>query len=170
VGVTVIDRASISGFPKGVRDSKMLSAVARERLFAPLCEAVISFSVGHASSTECDQLGMTRALRLATDRALLGLPIAPDAIILDGVHNYTGRDRVVNLARADQLAVSVAAASVIAKVTRDRIMIEEAENYPGYSFHSNKGYPSPEHLRALSKQGLTAIHRRSWSFAQDYGG
>jgi len=169
VGVTVVDRATIFALPSGVRDSKMLSPLARERLFDPLRAAVTAYSIGHATSDECDLLGMTAALGLATTRALAGLAVQPDRLILDGTHNYTGLPGVLTVARADQVAISVAAASVLAKVTRDRLMVEQAGLFPEFCFHANKGYPSPDHRRALSMHGLTTIHRRSWSFANDYG-
>ena len=120
--------------------------------------------MGHASPAECDGLGMTAALRLAGERALAGLAEAgcvPDRIILDGNHDYFGRpDRVRTVVDGDALCLSVAAASIVAKVTRDRLMAAEAECYPGYDFDSNRGYPSHRHRCALLGYGPTAIHRR----------
>lgn len=154
-----------------VRDSKQLSASARERLFEGVKDWAIGQAVGHASHEECDALGMTAALRLAGNRALEALHAQgcrPDRVLLDGSHNYLGLgDRVRTVVKGDQSSLSIAAASIIAKVTRDRIMAEEAQHYPAYDFDSNRGYPSPRHRFALHGYGATVIHRRSWAFMDD---
>jgi ribonuclease HII len=168
VGVVVVTRASIARLPDGVADSKMLSPIMRERLFAPLQTAVTAYAIGHASPAECDALGMTKAQRLATARAFEQLSVDVDAVIADGKTDFTGRDRVRMIVGADRLCLAVAAASVLAKVTRDRMMIECAPSYPNYAFEQNKGYPSPTHRDALAKFGLSALHRASWSFAPAY--
>jgi ribonuclease HII len=165
VGVAVVTRASLASFPDGVADSKMLSPVIRERLFAPLAAAVTAYAVGHASPAECDELGMTKAQRLATARAFEQLTVDVDAVIADGKTDFTGRDHVRMIVGADRRCVAVAAASVLAKVTRDRMMIDFAPSYPGYAFEHNKGYPSPTHLDGLSRLGLSSLHRASWAFA-----
>ena len=170
VGVAVLTVASLEKLPRGVRDSKLLSCSRREELFDPLGDAVLAFAVGHASPQECDVLGMTRAQRLATDRAFSELSCPIDAVILDGRTNFSARQDATVIVGADRLCISVAAASVLAKVTRDRIMIAMAAEFPPYAFERNKGYPSPEHRAALEQFGLTAVHRMSWSFAPTYGG
>jgi ribonuclease HII len=165
VGVAVVTRSSLGGLPDGVADSKLLSPAMRERLFAPLAEAVTAYAIGHASPAECDELGMTRAQRLATTRAFEQLVVEVDAIIVDGRTDFTGRDHVRTIVGADRSCIAVAAASVLAKVTRDRMMVELAPRYQGYAFEQNKGYPSPAHRAGLSLLGLSELHRASWSFA-----
>jgi ribonuclease HII len=154
-----------------VRDSKVLTVEEREALYPRIAAWAVAYAVGHASPDECDALGMTAALRLAGERALAGLAsqgMEPDRIILDGNHDYLCQpERVRTVIDADALCLSVAAASVLAKVTRDRLMAEEAECYPGYEFETNRGYPSPRHKYALAGYGPTAIHRRSWIY-MDY--
>jgi ribonuclease HII len=128
----------------------------------------VAIGVGHASHEECDELGMTIALRMAGRRALAGLlaqGFEPDRIILDGKHDYLGLGaRVTTLIKADTTSLAVAAASCVAKVTRDALMREEAEHFPPYEFESNVGYPAPVHQAALRGYGPSAIHRRSWIF------
>jgi ribonuclease HII len=149
-----------------LRDSKQLTEAEREALFervAGWCEA---WSTGHASAAECDELGMSAAQKLAARRALDGLGVGPDAVILDGKWDFVGHPVTRKLVRADARCLSVAAASILAKVTRDRIMRAEAESYPGFDFELNKGYPCPRHKIALQGYGPTAIHRRSWVFME----
>jgi len=111
---------------------------------------------------------MTAAQRLAAERAFADLPVTPDRTIVDGKFDYTRRREARAVVGADRTSLVVAAASVLAKVTRDRHMIGIAPRYPEFAFESNKGYPSPTHLGALAAGGLTDIHRRSWSFAEAY--
>lgn len=148
-----------------VRDSKVLTVEEREALYPKIVGWAAAWGVGHASHSECDELGMTTALRLAAERALAAMGCRPDRIILDGNHDYLNRpDEVQTVVDGDASCLSVAAASIVAKVTRDRMMAAEAECYPGYDFDSNRGYPSPRHRCALLGYGPTAIHRRSWIY------
>ncbi|HTT86640.1 MAG TPA: ribonuclease HII, partial [Acidimicrobiales bacterium] len=172
--------------PRGLRDSKQLLEDTRERLFTPLTRWCTSWAVGHAEPEECDRLGMTACLRLATRRALAQLPpeLLPDAVVLDGTFDYVTppatpslfdeestlsgwSPSVQTVVKADARCTSVAAASVLAKVTRDRMMRADAGCYPPFEFDRNKGYPSPTHKRALCGYGLTAIHRRSWVYVEN---
>jgi len=154
----------------GVRDSKMLLPAEREKCAARVRGWARAVGVGHASHKECDELGMTEALRLAGTRALDQIAAAgfvPDRIVLDGKHDYFGLgDRVRTIVKADVSVLSVAAASVVAKVERDALMAAEAEHFPAYGFESNRGYPSPMHKHALAGYGPCAIHRRSWVFME----
>lgn len=170
VGVAVLTRVSIERLPTGVRDSKLLSARQREALFDRLRDAVLVYAVGHATSSECDQLGMTRAQSLAAERAFGEIPCPIDAVIVDGRTNFSPCPVARVLVGADRHCISVASASVLAKVTRDRLMIEMAQHFPAYEFERNKGYPSPAHRAALASEGLASVHRKSWSFAPTYGG
>jgi ribonuclease HII len=169
VGVAVVTAERVRALPTGVADSKLLSPIQRERLFPPLSAAVLEYAIGHASPLECDELGMTKAQRLATARAFEQLNCAVDAVIIDGKIDFVGRGNSTIIVGADRLCISVAAASVLAKVTRDRLMVEFASDYAPYGFDRNKGYPSPGHIAALAAHGLTDLHRKSWSFAPGYG-
>jgi len=155
----------------GIRDSKLLSRPERERAARRVRGWARAIGVGHASHEECDQLGMTEALRRAASRALdevAAQGFVPDRIVLDGKHDYLAdKRRVRTIVKGDQKVLSVAAASVVAKVIRDELMAEEAEHYPAYGFESNRGYPAPVHKCALAAYGPSAIHRRSWIF-MDY--
>lgn len=148
-----------------IRDSKMLTEEEREAMFERIAGWVDAWSVGHASHIECDELGMSDAQRLAAVRALEGLGITPDHVLVDGKWDFVGgAQRIV---RGDRTSLSIAAASILAKVTRDRIMREMAPEFPGYNFEGNKGYPCPTHKAHLQAMGPSAIHRRSWVF-MDY--
>jgi ribonuclease HII len=149
-----------------LRDSKQLTEAEREALFDRIAGWCQAWSIGHASHEECDTLGMSAAQKLAASRAIEGLGVAPDAVILDGKWDFVGHPVTRKMVRADALCLSVAAASILAKVTRDRIMRAEAASYPGFDFELNKGYPCPRHKIALQGYGPTAIHRRSWVFME----
>jgi ribonuclease HII len=116
---------------------------------------------------------MTEALRVAARRALAGLTQTPEAVLIDGPvdllrHPHDRFEGVVRpIVDGDAKCASVAAASVLAKVVRDRLMRQEADHFPAYAFERNKGYPSPVHQTALRGYGPTAIHRRSWAFVRD---
>lgn len=149
-----------------LRDSKALTEAEREALFDRIADWCEAWSVGHASHEECDELGMSAAQRLAARRALDGLGLVPDAVILDGKWDFVGHPVTRRLVRADARCLSVAAASILAKVTRDRIMRAQAGSFPGFDFDLNKGYPCPRHKAALAAYGPTVIHRRSWVFME----
>lgn len=147
-----------------IRDSKMLTEKERELLFDRVADWCVAWAVGHASHEECDQLGMSAAQRLAARRALDGLGVQPDRVLIDGNWDFVGGGRTSLIVKGDATTVSISAASVLAKVTRDRIMRREAENYPAFNFEGNKGYPCPVHKAALQAWGPTTLHRRSWAF------
>jgi ribonuclease HII len=154
----------------GIRDSKMLTERDREKLYAKVAGWCETWGVGHASQAECDALGMAAAQRLATRRALDQLAVAPDAAIVDGSWDFVSPHvgYVQRVIKADARCLAVAAASILAKVTRDRLMRDAAEHYPAWNFESNKGYPCDTHLAALQGWGPSAIHRRSWVFMDNY--
>ena len=147
-----------------VRDSKMLTEVEREALFDRVAGWVDAWAVGHASHKECDELGMADAQRLATSRALEKLGVTADHVLVDGNWDFVGGGNTKMIVRGDATCLSISAASILAKVTRDRIMRDLAPAYPGYNFAANKGYPGPRHKAALAAMGPTTIHRRSWVF------
>jgi ribonuclease HII len=160
--------AAVTGLrrpPEGLTDSKLLTPRRRTELAPVLADWVTAHALGEATALECDELGMTAALRLAAVRALEALPVQPDAVILDGKHDYLGGPwRVRTVIKGDQSCVCVAAASVLAKVHRDAQMAELAPAYPAYGFEDNAGYPSPVHRAALEEFGPTEHHRLSWSY------
>jgi ribonuclease HII len=149
-----------------VRDSKMLTERERERLFDRIASWCVAWAVGHASQVECDELGMSAAQRLAAQRAIEGLGVVPDHVLIDGKWDFVGGGNTQRLVKGDAKCLSIAAASILAKVTRDRMMREEAPHFPGYDFDLNKGYPCPRHKTALKAWGPTSIHRRSWIFME----
>ncbi|HVC67211.1 MAG TPA: ribonuclease HII [Acidimicrobiales bacterium] len=174
VGVVVVDAATPPA-PVGVRDSKLVVPAAREAL-VPRIRAWAAGAVGAAGPAEVDAVGVTGALRLAGLRALAQLDVAPDLVLLDGVHDWLtgtaagGSDgdilpepvRVVTKVRADRTCASVAAASILAKVARDAVMTGLSADYPDYGWHANKGYGTAAHLEALARLGPTPHHRLTW--------
>lgn len=155
----ILDHARI---PPGLHDSKKLTAVTRERLFAVLCDVAV-VSVGRASVEEIDRLNILRASHLAMVRAVQGLGVAASHAIIDG--NMLPADLpcpATPVIGGDALCLSVAAASIVAKVTRDRDMVALAQQHPGYGWEKNMGYPTPDHRDALIRLGATPHHRRSF--------
>jgi ribonuclease HII len=169
-GPVTVCAAVCTGFPTppaGLTDSKLLSGARRVGIAAELVDWVSAYAIGEASAAEIDAAGMTVALRRAAIRALEALPVRPDMVLLDGAHDYIGHPwRVRCEVKADLRSVSVAAASVIAKVHRDRYM----GSLPGvdaFDFAWNAGYPAPTHQSALAALGPTGHHRMSWSYLDD---
>lgn len=171
VGMVVIDTA-VKRIPAGLRDSKLLPEPAREAL-EPACRRWAMFhAVGLASAAEVDALGIMKCLGLAGARALAqleeqGAQVHDSTLILDGNYDYLNPAlmrpaRVVTRVKADRDCASVSAASVIAKVHRDRLMIRHDAEYPGYGWANNKGYSSREHFAALDELGPSALHRLTW--------
>lgn len=172
VGVVLVD-ASVRTAPCGVRDSKLLTPAAREALVPRIKRWARGHAVGHAGADEVDALGILGALRLAANRALARLPEAPDLVLLDGNHDWLTDPMSGGLfaattapvrtkVKADQSCSSVAAASVLAKVERDAMMVTLHEQHPEYGWAGNKGYSAPEHVAALLARGPCVHHRRSW--------
>lgn len=153
-----------------VRDSKALTEAQREHLFERVALWCSAWAVGAATQAECDELGMAEAQRLAARRAVAGLGVSVDAAVVDGTWDFVGDavPYIERLVKADARCLSVAAASILAKVTRDRYMRAVADSYPHWSFDTNKGYPCPVHKAALQGYGPSAIHRRTWVFMEHY--
>jgi ribonuclease HII len=178
VGVVVIDE-TVRSAPTGIRDSKLLSEKARRGLVPRIHRWAVAYAVGHSSPEEIDEVGIMAALRLAGLRALGALELVPDLVILDGNHDWltaptdvgllaftepTGpaTPPVSTMIKADMKCSSVAAASVLAKVERDALMVELGARHPSYGWQLNKGYAAPEHMEALARIGPCDLHRRSW--------
>ncbi len=181
VGLCVVDsvliQAGVEGMPAGLRDSKMLPEPRRE-LLAPLAaQWVLHSAVGLASAEEVDRIGIIACLGLAAKRALTllhesGARVAESVVLLDGSHNWlspvlSSPLRVQTRVKADRDCASVAAASVIAKVHRDRLMIDRDAVTPGYGWASNKGYGSADHYAAIDELGPSDIHRLSWLHSRE---
>lgn len=178
VGVAVLAPGVRSGsMPRWLRDSKLLAEDRRASVFEEVAGWCVDGAVGHADAAECDRWGMTAAVCMAAHRALASLEITPDALIVDGPFNLLRGPpplpgvlvpgTVLPVVDGDARCAAVAAASVLAKVARDRLMREEALHFPLYQFERNKGYPSLSHRIALRGYGLSAIHRRSWAFVDE---
>ncbi|MEY2959659.1 MAG: ribonuclease [Actinomycetota bacterium] len=167
VGAAVLPRDTVV---HGIRDSKLLSEHDRERLFDEIADWCVAWSTGVASFAECDDLGMAAAQRLACRRAIDALGVEADAAVSDGKWDFVSPSvgHVEMRVKADRECLSVAAASILAKVVRDREMRRSAESYPLWSFESNKGYPCAVHRAALQGFGPSAIHRRSWVFMDNF--
>jgi len=178
IGMVVVT-ADTRTAPQGVRDSKLLSPEARERLVPRIRRWAVCWSVGHASPAEIDTFGVVPALRLAGHRALAGLAAWPDLVLLDGNHDYLTPPEQDGLfgdpdllpdvppvrtrIKADLTCAAVAAASILAKTARDALMTELDASHPEYCWAENKGYSAPAHIEALARFGATSHHRRSWS-------
>lgn len=174
----VVVTADSKPAPVGVRDSKLLSAQAREDLAPRIRRWAAAWGVGHASPAEIDEFGIIRALRMAGHRALAALDIAPDTVLLDGNHDYLSHPEqtelfeepriipvvppIVTMIKADLRCAAVAAASILAKTERDALMLELATQHPQYGWDENKGYASAHHMAALREHGPCDQHRRSW--------
>lgn len=148
--------------PDGLRDSKKLSANARERLATLIKKSAISYAIGIASPQEIDEINILRATFLAMKRAFDGLNIAPDFALIDG-----NRDPKIGIAsqtiiKGDDKSVSIAAASILAKTFRDDLMKAAHKDYPQYGFDKNMGYGVPFHIAALNKHGPCPLHRMSF--------
>ncbi len=167
VGAAILPRDSRVN---GVRDSKLLTEREREALFEKLAAWCVAWSVGSVSHEECDRLGMSAAQKLAARRAIDGLGVEPDVAVTDGTWDFVSPavPHVELAVKADLRCLSVATASILAKVVRDREMRAQAESYPNWSFDTNKGYPCPVHKAALLGYGPCAIHRRTWVFMDNY--
>ena len=148
--------------PEGLNDSKKLTAAMRGRL-ATVIGARAQVAVAHASVEEIDALNILRASHLAMTRAIAALTPAPDAVLIDGNLIPMGLALPAQaVVKGDARSLSIAAASIMAKVARDAIMVDLAQQHPGYGWDRNAGYPSPAHLAALRNLGVTPHHRRSF--------
>ncbi|MEM6311121.1 MAG: ribonuclease HII [Pseudomonadota bacterium] len=155
----ILDPAHI---PEGLDDSKKLTSKKREALL-PLIKEYAVVSIGQASVDEIDQINILRASHLAMRRAVAGLAERPDHLLIDG----TMIPRELNIpatavVRGDGKSLSIAAASIVAKIWRDRLMVDLAQQHPGYGWETNAGYPTKSHKSALQNLGVTPHHRRSF--------
>jgi ribonuclease HII len=149
--------------PKGIQDSKKLTAKAREELEIEIKACAIAWGVGLASVEEIAELNILRATGLAMRRAVEALAVQPAVALVDGNYAFPLPCEVRTVVGGDGLSLSIAAASILAKTARDRLMVEADGLYPGYGFAAHKGYHAPIHVEALRKLGPCPIHRASWA-------
>lgn len=174
-GVDEVGRGALAGpltagaviFGPGVRiaglnDSKLLTPEQREALAVEIKSVAISWSVAHVPSEDLDSLGMTAALKRAMLAAIAGLTPSPDHVVIDGTPLHLGMSET-SVVKGDSKVAAIAAASIVAKVTRDALMRDFESVYPGYDFAGNKGYGTTDHQAAIGRLGLCDIHRRSFS-------
>ena len=147
---------------KGIDDSKLVPEPQRELLYQEIISRALGWSVGIATEKEIDSFNILGATRMAFIRAIHGLAPQPDFLLLDALELPKIRIPQRAIIKGDGLSVSIAAASVIAKVSRDRLMVRYHQRYPHYEFHLHKGYPTPTHLKLLAKYGPCEYHRQSF--------
>jgi ribonuclease HII len=146
----------------GLNDSKKLTEKTRERLYDEICRTAISWSVAFATGEEIDRLNILNATYLAMNRAIEGLSVKPDFALIDGNRSKGIILKNKTVVAGDGIYACIAAASVLAKVSRDRYMKALSRDYPQYEFHVHKGYPTKLHYERIRKYGLSPVHRRSF--------
>lgn len=149
-------------FISGLNDSKQISASKRNKLYDEILQKALSVSVNIVSISNIDELNIYRATQQGMAEVLLHLDKQPDVALIDAMPVEAGEIKTVSLVHGDALSASIAAASIIAKVTRDRIMEKLDALYPVYKFANNKGYGSKDHMQAIDQDGVTEWHRRSY--------
>jgi ribonuclease HII len=149
-------------FISGLADSKKLSEKRREQLYVEICEHALCWSLGRAEVEEIDQINILQASLLAMQRAVAGLQIAPQHALVDGNHLPPLKCSAEAVIKGDATVACISAASIVAKVTRDREMVALDSEYPGYGLARHKGYPTRQHLQALQDLGVSCLHRRSF--------
>lgn len=153
----------------GLNDSKQVVPAERERLYRHIVKRAV-VAIGLATEREIDTVNILQATRLAMFRALQALPVTPDFLLLDAVSLPSVRLPQRPIIKGDAFSISIAAASIVAKVSRDRLMRDYHRRYPEYNFHSHKGYGTPEHLRLLAVHGPCEAHRQTFRPVADVSG
>lgn len=151
----------------GLADSKALTEKRRLALYDEIIEHAAAWSLGRCEADEIDRLNIYQATLVAMERAVAGLAIAPEYVLVDGNQCPRWHWRSEPVVQGDSRVAAISAASILAKVTRDREMVELEQRYPGYGLAQHKGYPTPVHLEALSRLGATPLHRRSFRPVQE---
>ena len=158
-GAVILDPARV---PEGLNDSKKLSAKARDALELEIKQVAVAWGVGFASVEEIDELNILHATGLAMRRAVEALAITPAFALVDGNYKFKLPCDIKTVVKGDSISASIAAASILAKTARDRLMVEMDALYPGYGFAGHKGYHAQVHVEALRSLGPCPIHRRGW--------
>ncbi len=160
VGVVILPKESMI---EGVNDSKKVSEKKREKIYEEITKDAISWSVGMADQNEIDEINILQATKLALKRAIEGLEVKPDLILVDALTNIdTLGIPYKSIIKGDAKNYSIAAASIIAKVTRDRMMYEYDKIYPEYGFAGHKGYGTAKHIAAIKENGPCMLHRKTF--------
>ena len=146
----------------GVDDSKKLSPEQREKAFSLILQQEAAVGIGIVDAREIDRLNILRASLKAMEQAVQNLPLSPDFLLIDGLHSLTLPLAQRAIPKGDQRCQSIAAASIVAKVTRDRLMVAYHDEYPQYNFAKHKGYGTKEHLQAIRQYGHCPLHRQSF--------
>lgn len=144
----------------GIDDSKKIPEIVRESLYEEIIKHY-AYGVGFATNQEIDEINILQATKLACRRAIDNLPIVPDIVLIDGNMKFE-QINYHSIIKGDSLSISIAAASIVAKVTRDRVMRELSKDFPEYGWESNKGYGTKAHIEAIRRHGITEHHRRSF--------
>lgn len=153
---------------EGLTDSKKVSPLKRDILFDEITERALAIGTGIVDSDTIDRINILQATLLAMEKAVEELSFLPHYLLIDGISRINTKIPLETIKKGDSLSYSIAAASIIAKVTRDRLMVEYDETYPHYGFASHKGYGSGSHLTAIRKHGPTPIHRKSFAGVKEY--
>ncbi len=167
----VIAAAVILNHKQGIaelRDSKILTEKKRYKLANEIRDKSITWGTGRAEVEEIDKINILNASLLAMQRAINALNVVPDTVLVDGLHCPELTCNVRSVVKGDKLIPVISAASILAKVTRDEDMIAMDKKYPGYGFAQHKGYPTKQHIIALERLGICAIHRRSYAPVQRF--
>jgi ribonuclease HII len=154
-------------FVEGVRDSKLLTPLQREKLYLTIQSAAVDYGIGIVDHEVIDRVNILQATRLAMSQAVLTLKKSPDFLLIDAINLPDVAIPQLAIVKGDVLCHLIAAASILAKVTRDRLMLEYHQIYPQYNFFSHKGYGTAEHLKKLKEYGPCPIHRRSFKGVQE---
>ena len=162
LGASAAETARLRELLLGVDDSKKLSPKQRDRLFDQIKEAAVCWAVGRREPQRIDEINILEATKEAMADAIGALPVKPDHVLIDAVSLKSLRIPQTAIIKGDARSVSIAAASILAKVTRDREMVEMAKIWPGYAFESNKGYGTAAHYEGLAAFGPCPIHRKTF--------
>ena len=146
----------------GINDSKKLSEKKRDALFDLICEKAVAYSIASASEKEIDEINILNATFLAMKRAVEGLKVKPDFALIDGNRKPNTGIEEMPLVKGDAKSISIAAASILAKVSRDRCLLELDKQYPEYLFSQHKGYPTKLHYEKIKEHGISPVHRLSF--------
>ena len=149
--------------PEGLRDSKLLTPLQRDRLYDEITERAVAWAVRRVTPQRLDRVGLQRANVIALTRAVAKLEVEPDYVLADGRFRLRLPVASCNVVKGDMVSSSIAAASILAKVTRDRMMVRLSRRVPGYGFAEHKGYSCPSHRRALEQLGPSEVHRRCFA-------
>ncbi len=165
-----LEREGLLAELEGVRDSKLLSPRQRERLLPLIRRVALAIGIGSASAADIDRIGIVPATRQAMAQALAGLAVAPDYLLIDALRLPAIPIPQLALPKGDAKCLCIAAASIVAKVARDQLMVAQEAGYPGYGFAAHKGYGTARHRAALEQLGPCPLHRMSFAPLRDKGG